>query len=313
MAVIEQLLRPMSTGELLDRTVDLYRKNFVLFVGITAIMQAVYLAYEILTVKSSIPHIGRFGTFYLHLFLSWTVGMLVLSVSHAATVKAVAAVYLDQPTSIWQSYRGLRGRLMSVFGVLGFTFLVAGLVGVLLVFAAFLVVVLVIVGAGGVSGVGIARSGTANFAIGIIVILATFASFVAVYVRYALAIQACVVENLKAWASMKRSVFLSKGGRWRIAAVYMVFVLLGWVIAFALAWLVGLARVPLHNRLLSQILVEVGNFIAGTLTGPLVTIGVSLIYYDERVRKEAFDLQLMLASLDAPQTPAEVSPVSMIP
>jgi len=36
------------------------------------------------------------------------------------------------------------------------------------------------------------------------------------------------------------------------------------------------------------------------LVGPLATIAFSLVYYDERVRKEAFDLQLMMATIDAP-------------
>lgn len=31
----------------------------------------------------------------------------------------------------------------------------------------------------------------------------------------------------------------------------------------------------------------------------MMTIGLSLFYYDERVRKEAFDLQHMMATLDA--------------
>jgi hypothetical protein len=34
--------------------------------------------------------------------------------------------------------------------------------------------------------------------------------------------------------------------------------------------------------------------------GPLATIAFSLVYYDERVRKEAFDLQLMMTTIDAP-------------
>jgi len=33
--------------------------------------------------------------------------------------------------------------------------------------------------------------------------------------------------------------------------------------------------------------------------GPLATIALTLIYYDERVRKEGFDLQLMMASLQS--------------
>jgi hypothetical protein len=47
----------------------------------------------------------------------------------------------------------------------------------------------------------------------------------------------------------------------------------------------------------------VAGFVAGSLTGPLATIGISLLYYDERVRKEAFDLHLMMSSLDAAPEP----------
>jgi hypothetical protein len=34
--------------------------------------------------------------------------------------------------------------------------------------------------------------------------------------------------------------------------------------------------------------------------GPIGTIAFSLVYYDQRVRKEAFDLQLMMSTLDSP-------------
>jgi hypothetical protein len=44
----------------------------------------------------------------------------------------------------------------------------------------------------------------------------------------------------------------------------------------------------------------VAGFISTCLVGPLATIAFSLVYYDQRVRKEAFDLQLMMTTLDAP-------------
>jgi hypothetical protein len=50
----------------------------------------------------------------------------------------------------------------------------------------------------------------------------------------------------------------------------------------------------------------VAGFIAGTLAGPIATIAIALLYYDERVRKEAFDLQLMMEAVgeQPPQTMA---------
>ena len=39
------------------------------------------------------------------------------------------------------------------------------------------------------------------------------------------------------------------------------------------------------------------GFVAGTIAGPIATIALALLYYDERVRKEAFDLQLMMEAM----------------
>jgi len=43
-----EVLRPMSTSELVDRTFTLYRKNFVLFVGIASLGPAAYLLFQVL-------------------------------------------------------------------------------------------------------------------------------------------------------------------------------------------------------------------------------------------------------------------------
>jgi hypothetical protein len=48
----------------------------------------------------------------------------------------------------------------------------------------------------------------------------------------------------------------------------------------------------------------VASFAAGTLAGPIVTIAIALLYYDERVRKEAFDLQLMMEGMGQANTSA---------
>ena len=47
----------------------------------------------------------------------------------------------------------------------------------------------------------------------------------------------------------------------------------------------------------------VSGAVGGAITGPLLMIVLVLCYYDSRIRKEAFDLQFMMSSLDHP-TPA---------
>src|ERR1700688_3922633 len=48
-------LRPLSLGELLDRTFTLYRTHFALFLGITAIPQLLVLALRLLPIFLGIP------------------------------------------------------------------------------------------------------------------------------------------------------------------------------------------------------------------------------------------------------------------
>jgi len=290
----------MSTGELLDRTFALYRQNFVLFVGIAAVTHAAYLTFELLMIRTApaATRVPRFGAaYYSNLALAWAFLVIAMTISQAATVKAVAAVHLEQSTSIWAAYRGLWGRMAILFGVLALVFLMAGLITAVLVAVAILLVALFTISSGSQQ---IARSGPASIALGFTIIFGVFAIFVAVYVRYALAVQACMVEDLSAWASLKRSASLSKGGRRRIATVYAVLVILSWTFSVSMTWLARWASIPLHSWIISSTLIDLARFIAGSLAGPLATIGISLIYYDERVRKEAFDLHLMLASLDAP-------------
>jgi hypothetical protein len=58
--------------------------------------------------------------------------------------------------------------------------------------------------------------------------------------------------------------------------------------------------VALHHAAAAwQVASLVATFLSVCLVGPLATIAFSLVYFDERVRKEAFDLQLMMTTLDA--------------
>jgi len=296
-----EALRPMSTGELLDRTISVYRRNFTLFLGISVVTHAIYLGYQLLTMRSTPAVRGgaRIGLSYYSTFLiGWVFLSFVLKISEAATVKAVAAVYLEQPSSIWAAYGALRKRIFSVLGILLFIWLLFGLLSALLILA-----LVAIVAIFSVIWPGLPTSHVASLVLGISVLVGCFAAFVAVYVRYALAVQVCVVENLRFWASMKRSVFLSKGGRWRIASVYLVFFVLSVMATFTSAWLGRMGGRLLHGWTAQAILVYVSTFIAGSITAPFATISLSLLYYDERVRKEAFDLHWMLSTLQSPITP----------
>jgi hypothetical protein len=301
----------MSTGELMDRTLVLYKKNFKLFVGIASLGPATSLVFQLLTITSASVRAGtptKINPFSAaSLSVGFTAGLLIMmggmAIAHAATVKAVAAVHLGYPIKIWEAYKALKGRIWRVIGVFICTLLLAALA----VFVAFLLVMVAVLMLRFLS-FEVSRRYMQLFAIvmGFGTILVVAVSAMVVWVRYALAIACCVVEDLGVVKSIKRSAALSKGSRFRIFLIYGVFVILA---ALAGAALGGLAAWPARHFISSSmtllVLQYLASFIAGIVTGPLATIGIALVYYDERVRKEAFDLQLMMSSLDTPPPPSD--------
>lgn len=306
-------LRPMSLGQLMDRTFALYRTNFVLFVGIAALGPAAYLIFQLVTIGSAVvpgavgstPNTARLASVGIGMFVGILVMLAGMAISQAATVKAVAAVHLGRSITIGGAYKALRGQFARVLGVFALMISLVA-VGVLMV--------IVLAGViGSLAVVGGARAGTGGAIFGgliaLIAVVVGALLAITIYVRYSLSIQACVVEDLRVIPSLKRSVVLSKGARSRVLAIYFVFGVLSLVISIVLGGTVGVLGALLHKPIIAMIMIYLASFISGSLTGPLATIGISLLYYDERVRKEAFDLQLMMSSLDVP-TPPVVAPAS---
>jgi hypothetical protein len=89
----------------------------------------------------------------------------------------------------------------------------------------------------------------------------------------------------------------------------VVFTLLAIVLGAVLGGLAGGLGVLIPNLTVRLVLLYLSGFIVGLLTGPLASIALALVYYDERVRKEAFDLQLMMSNLaqEAPLSQAAVT------
>jgi hypothetical protein len=298
----------MSTGQLLDHTFTLYRKNFFLFVGIATVGPAANLVFQLLTIGSAaVPGAAprRPDAALASLGVGFLVGIVVMlagmALSQAATVKAVAAVHLGREITIAGAYKALRGRVWRVLAVFGLVMLLVSLGALLIILVAGLIGGLAAIGGGRAAGTGGAIVGGL---VGLAAIVVGVLLAITIIVRYSLSIQACVVEDLGPVASLKRSAVLSKGARSRILTIYFVFGLLSAIAGLVLGALLGGLGVVLHNPIIALILTYLASFAAGCLAGPLGTIGISLLYYDERVRKEAFDLQLMMSSLDAPGLPS---------
>jgi hypothetical protein len=263
-------LRPLSLGEILDRTFSLYRRHFVLFVGIAAVPQLAILVFNltrlwlartpfVLTsggplfrLSNGLAPLGLVGTLGIVIFND-----LVYTFAHGATVLAVSEVNFGRATTIGASLRRMWGNLGRLFLI------------TLLNLAAFF---------GGL-------------------ILFVIPGFY-VACRLITSVAAALLENLGPVESLSRSFWLTKNYAGRSFVIYLLYYFLGTtataLLAYPFYYAGGLsAKDPGMMRLIFSA-GQVGSYLGAIVVGPIITISATIFYYDLRVRKEAFDLQLMM-------------------
>jgi hypothetical protein len=283
-------LRPLTTGEILDRTFFLYRSKFWLYVGLASIAAG----------ASTLASVGRLTYFRLNEPMQpsspkamiasgviTAVGLLlyfaVYSVTHAATVSAVSALYLGEETSIGAALGAVRGHWVRYCLISFWQSWSGSWMFLLLIAPAVLIPTMGI------------RNLNGLVAFLVAVALASFVYGIIAYIRNSLAIPAAVMENLSVRAAMRRSKVLVAGRKGRIF-------LLG-LLMIALYMVAGVMQMPfalliLHSRSAEHVLVQVISllvaFLCSSLIGPVAAIALCVFYIDERVRREAFDIEFLM-------------------
>jgi hypothetical protein len=312
-------LRPMSTSQVLDRTFHLYRNHFLLFCGIAALPPALLLIMQLGLMLFSQTRLGDQNTGILNfIYVAVTVvlGIFLFVVGYAiatgASVYAVSLVHLERPATIRESYQQIRSMLGRILWVVTLVFLCWIGIIMLAILILFALVLLFKVAVG-------RTAPEFSLAIGIGAFLLILGGFVAafiVYARYSLAIPACVLENIPARQALRRSSALTKGSIGRIVLIYILTTIISVALSYLILspvfiWLaIHAAAASAKGQQLTQMSIPVllwnniGEFLARTIAGPIATIAIALVYYDERIRKEAFDLHYMMQTIDGPQAQA---------
>lgn len=117
-----------------------------------------------------------------------------------------------------------------------------------------------------------------------------FIGVVYLLLRYFALLPAMLLENQSVTNAFHRSRDLSFGFKWRILGTMF----LSWVIVFVVVALLQTLLVFLPVPLLARQLVDA---VASIFVGPLITITLTVLYYDQRVRKDGFDLEVMTRDL----------------
>jgi hypothetical protein len=105
-----------------------------------------------------------------------------------------------------------------------------------------------------------------------------------------------MVEDKSAFDALARSRSLARGSVGKILGVLLLSILMVWLIQFLIGVVLGLLFAGLRPGNPSMAGQLVGYAVA-ILLYPFVQVVITLLYYDLRIRKEGFDLELMAKEL----------------
>lgn len=275
-------LRPMSAGEILDVSFGLYRRLFVPLVLIQVICQSVPFLLGLYAAA-----LGPGGETIAVTLGSYLLSFLLGALASGGTAIVISENYLGRELGAMDGLRRALPRFPSLIGV---SLLVALLVGVsVLPFA-------IAIGASA-WGVGTEQAGLA-VALGLVGLLLLLLP-IATFSGLAVSTPALVIEQLRApTRALGRSWRLTRGSRLRIVGLLFVFFVILAVpfigMSLLLAMIVG-ALDTTAGQVASTVVASLLSFVLG----PILYCILTLTYYDLRVRKEAFDLEILSTQLGA--------------
>ncbi|MCA1630306.1 MAG: hypothetical protein LC785_10950 [Acidobacteria bacterium] len=319
----ELALAPLGAGDLIDRTVRLYRRHFTTLLRaaappvVVSALGSVMLTvgWRELSLTESGARLALYGALiFAGLVLAWGGNFAFLLVMGGASRNLVLHLLRGEPVSARAIYRAVRSRFWSLVGALILIILFAGAVSMPIGFAWLMLVGL---GVGGVMAI------TQGSAFGIVLAIILFVAFTLaalfafffVVGRVAYVPQVILVEGRKATEAFGRSMSLARGNVRRLTAMFLFTTFATYsalmLLAVPLGWYGYLRGVnpltlndvelPLWYAIGRQVLTQV----ASILLAPVWMLGLSLLYVDERVRHEGYDIELMAQQRlgDMPELP----------
>lgn len=282
-------MRPLGIGDVVDRVFAMYRARPVLFLVVSAIP---YLILAIMLAVLGVAFAGSFASAFdgtgsapdldpeliapaITFGLAFVViAIVVFSVQSAALVHAASERYHGRETTIGASLRvGLRASLrLIVAGVLVF-------LGLILLPAA----------------IFIAAALTRQAIVLVIAGLVSVFLFFFLITSWMLVPVIATIEGAGPVQSLVRSWRLTNGSRWRVLGLLALLVVLQGVISalFGFVFLSAFVADPLVRTVVQQ----AANLVASVAWAPVQWGTFTVLYYDTRVRREAYDLSLAAEAL----------------
>jgi hypothetical protein len=286
-------LRPLSVGDLFDGAFRLYRAHFRTLLAITLLIYVPSLL--LLFVTSFLqPDVGDVGPSISG--ARWSV--LLGSLLNGALVQVSASAYLGQPINLLDAYRsGVRRWLTLILAAIipqliySLIWPFRSLIYNRMYFPLFLI------------GEPLPRAqilphGLPDWLLLLAVVVLVLLPRALLYGFVALAPQAVMLEGYGPLGALGRSWRLVRGAIGRMFVVVVTTSIIRFLIFYSLRILEVLTLY--HSNFVLELLKYLGLLLLPILIQPLLAAIFTLLYYDLRVRKEGYDLELRMQQAALP-------------
>jgi hypothetical protein len=258
------------------------RRNPAATLGLAAIVTTIGQLLQVLLILGLAhgeTHVGASG---LLLIIGGLVTLIFQLVLSGALTFVVGDAVLGKRMSMSEALRRVMPRVLALFGVVVLQILVS--LGVALP-GIILAVVAAVVGIPGLA---------------LLIGIADAVLFVYVVVRLSLSAPALVLEGQRPTAALRRSSTLVRGSWWRIfwitLLVYIVGRFVGGILGIPFSVLSGVSlsgsgdTYTVHAG--GLLWGAIGGIVSGTVSYPIISGSIAILYIDRRMRREGLDLTL---------------------
>lgn len=295
-------LRPLGFGEIFDRAITLYVKNFWAFVGIALIALVPFaliqyaldssqasvltqLLGDLAHPKSAAPLPAATSSFMGMVFLGGLLAVLIQPLVYGAIAFGIARLYKGEAVAFRPCMSASWARWPRIMGLIG--------LAVASALAVYIALIIVVAGAVliAIATHGAIGNGAVLIALGAIVVLALFLVFIWFFVAWTFALYAIVVEDAPVFgaiASGFRRIFNRKE-LLRAAGLAICSSIIAFV---AQMLLMIVALVAGHfGAMWLQTAIET---LSSLIVVPFSIIVLAIYYFDVRVRREGLDFERRL-------------------
>ena len=306
-------IAPLGSGDLIDRAVRLYRRHLFILIRIAAppvtVASIGWILLMLFARRLFTSDSVDFALLYLFLMFAslgiFLAGFLfTIVVMGGATRNLVAHLLHNAPVSARATYEAVRARFWGLFGasvLVLIWILLSSTAAVVGMYFAFLLVFIVTF-----AGVNLLPGWLTAIVAVIILLVANAVSLILFFFivgRMAYVPQVMLVEGKGVFDALGRSFTLARGNVRRLMAMtvfttFATYSALG-ILAIPLYWYGYLNGVDLMNATQQPAWFSIAHSVLVSLSAILLTpiwmLGLSLLYVDERVRHEGYDIELLAA------------------